>query len=72
MNQSLGKKFASAVNNGDFISITSNSGYLYVSIVYNISIFMALYCLAMFWMCVSEDLKPFRCVVRPVDLNARR
>ncbi|GJF00174.1 organic solute transporter Ostalpha-domain-containing protein [Phanerochaete sordida] len=44
-------------NEGD---LRANSGYLYVSIVYNISIFMALYCLAMFWMCVSEDLKPFR------------
>lgn len=43
-------------------NLRANSGYLYVSIVYNISICMALYCLAIFWMCVSDDLKPFRCV----------
>ncbi|THG96044.1 hypothetical protein EW026_g5723 [Hermanssonia centrifuga] len=44
-------------NEGD---LRGDSGYLYVSIVYNFSICMALYCLAIFWMCVSEDLKPFR------------
>ncbi|PFH47496.1 hypothetical protein AMATHDRAFT_151933 [Amanita thiersii Skay4041] len=44
-------------NEGDF---RANSGYLYVSIIYNISICLALYCLAMFWLCVSEDLKPYR------------
>ena len=47
-------------NEGD---LRANSGYLYVSIVYNISICMALYCLAIFWMCVSDDLKPFRCAL---------
>ncbi|KDR79314.1 hypothetical protein GALMADRAFT_208731 [Galerina marginata CBS 339.88] len=44
-------------NEGDF---RANSGYLYVSIVYNISICLSLYCLAMFWVCVNDDLKPFR------------
>ncbi|KAJ3519124.1 hypothetical protein NM688_g9349 [Phlebia brevispora] len=44
-------------NEGD---LRANSGYLYVSIVYNFSICMALYCLAIFWMCVNDDLKPFR------------
>ena len=46
-------------NEGD---LRANSGYLYVSVVYNFSICMALYCLAIFWMCVNDDLKPFRCV----------
>lgn len=46
-------------NEGD---LRANSGYLYVSIVYNFSICMALYCLAIFWMCVNDDLKPFRYV----------
>ncbi|THH30764.1 hypothetical protein EUX98_g3435 [Antrodiella citrinella] len=41
-------------------NLRPDSGYLYVSIVYNFSICMSLYCLAMFWMCVNEDLKPFR------------
>ncbi|TFK17733.1 DUF300 domain-containing protein [Coprinopsis marcescibilis] len=44
-------------NEGDF---RANSGYLYVSIIYNISICTSLYCLAMFWVCVNDDLKPFR------------
>ncbi|KAF9456225.1 organic solute transporter Ostalpha-domain-containing protein [Collybia nuda] len=44
-------------NEGDF---RANSGYLYVSIVYNTSICLSLYCLAMFWLFVNEDLKPFR------------
>ena len=47
-------------NEGD---LRAGSGYLYVSIVYNVSICLALYCLAIFWMCVSEDLKPFRYVL---------
>ncbi|KAJ7689328.1 organic solute transporter Ostalpha-domain-containing protein [Mycena rosella] len=41
-------------------SFSSNSGYLYVSVVYNTSICLSLYCLAVFWMCVNDDLKPFR------------
>ncbi|KAF8184782.1 DUF300 domain-containing protein [Pholiota molesta] len=44
-------------NEGDF---RANSGYLYVSIVYNVSICLSLYCLAIFWICVNDDLKPFR------------
>ncbi|KAF8331318.1 organic solute transporter Ostalpha-domain-containing protein [Cantharellus anzutake] len=37
-----------------------SSGYLYVSFIYNISICLSLYCLAMFWLCVNADIKPFR------------
>ncbi|KAJ8457564.1 hypothetical protein ONZ45_g18264 [Pleurotus djamor] len=44
-------------NEGDF---RIDSGYLYISIIYNTSICLALYCLAMFWLVVSDDLKPFR------------
>lgn len=44
-------------NDGDF---RANSGYLYISIIYNVSICLALYCLAMFWVYVNDDLKPFR------------
>ena len=50
-------KAAGKYNEGD---LRANSGYLYVSIVYNFSICLALYCLAIFWMCVNDDLKPFR------------
>jgi hypothetical protein len=44
-------------NDGD---LTANSGYLYISVIYNLSICLSLYCLALFWMCVNEDLKPYR------------
>ncbi|KAJ7301772.1 DUF300 domain-containing protein [Mycena albidolilacea] len=44
-------------NEGTF---RADSGYLYVSLVYNASICLSLYCLAVFWMCVNDDLKPFR------------
>lgn len=37
-----------------------SAGYLYISFVYNISICVSLYCLAMFWVCVNADIKPFR------------
>ena len=36
------------------------SGYLWSSIIYNISITLSLYSLAMFWVCMSQDLQPFR------------
>lgn len=42
---------------GDF---RSDKGYLYVTVVYNISICVALYCLAMFWVVINDDVKPFR------------
>ncbi|KAF9223062.1 DUF300-domain-containing protein [Gyrodon lividus] len=54
---SLIMKATGTYHEGDF---RARSGYLYVSIVYNVSICLALWCLAAFWMCVHEDLKPFR------------
>jgi Organic solute transporter Ostalpha len=36
------------------------SGYLWTGIIYNISVSVSLYSLAMFWVCMSGDLKPFR------------
>ena len=36
------------------------SGYLWTGILYNISVSVSLYSLAMFWVCMSGDLKPFR------------
>ncbi|PGH18329.1 hypothetical protein AJ80_04507 [Polytolypa hystricis UAMH7299] len=37
-----------------------NSGYLWTGIIYNISVTISLYSLALFWVCMHEDLKPFR------------
>jgi Organic solute transporter Ostalpha len=37
-----------------------SSGYLWTGIIYNISVSVSLYSLAMFWVCMSHDLKPFR------------
>ena len=36
------------------------SGYLWAGIIYNISITLSLYALALFWVCMNQDLKPFR------------
>jgi hypothetical protein len=41
-----------------YIGLTS--GYLWSGIIYNISITISLYALAMFWVCMSQDLQPFR------------
>lgn len=37
-----------------------DTGYLWISIIYNVSITISLYALAMFWVCMLADLKPFR------------
>jgi hypothetical protein len=37
-----------------------DSGYLWSGIIYNLSITICLYALAMFWVCMVQDLKPFR------------
>ena len=37
-----------------------NSGYFWSGLIYNISISVSLYALAMFWVCMNSDLKPFR------------
>lgn len=41
-----------------YIGLTS--GYLWTGIVYNVSITISLYALALFWVCMSQDLQPFR------------
>ncbi|KAF2736771.1 DUF300-domain-containing protein [Polyplosphaeria fusca] len=37
-----------------------SSGYFWSGLMYNISITVSLYALAMFWVCMSHDLQPFR------------
>ncbi|EFW14884.1 DUF300 domain-containing protein [Coccidioides posadasii str. Silveira] len=37
-----------------------SSGYLWTGIVYNISVTVSLYSLALFWVCMHDDLRPFR------------
>ena len=41
-----------------YLGVTS--GYLWTGILYNVSVTLSLYSLAMFWACMSTDLKPFR------------
>ncbi|GAA5958399.1 hypothetical protein JCM21900_002182 [Sporobolomyces salmonicolor] len=41
-------------------SLSRDSGYTYVSIAYNLSVSISLYCLAMFWVTTHDDLQPFR------------
>jgi hypothetical protein len=40
--------------------ISLSSGYFWSGLIYNISISISLYALAMFWVCMSQDLQPFR------------
>ncbi|KXT14220.1 hypothetical protein AC579_7535 [Pseudocercospora musae] len=37
-----------------------NSGYLWTGLIYNLSICWCLYDLALFWVCMTQDLQPFR------------
>ena len=37
-----------------------SSGYFWTSLIYNVSIAWSLYDLALFWVCMSSDLQPFR------------
>ncbi|CCG83183.1 Putative uncharacterized protein [Taphrina deformans PYCC 5710] len=41
-----------------YIGLTS--GYFWSGLLYNVSITLSLYCLAMFWVCLHDDLIPFR------------
>lgn len=41
-----------------YIGLTS--GYFWSGLFYNVSITLSLYCLAMFWVCLHDDLIPFR------------
>lgn len=36
------------------------SGYFWSGIIYNLSVTLSLYSLGMFWVCMSQDLQPFR------------
>lgn len=40
--------------------LAPSSGYLWIGLLYNVSVTLSLYSLAMFWVCTSEDLQPFR------------
>lgn len=40
--------------------LSLSSGYLWTGIVYNLSVTVSLYSLAMFWVCLHNDLTPFR------------
>ena len=40
--------------------ISIHSGYFWTSLVYNVSICWSLYDLALFWVCMNQDLQPFR------------
>ncbi|EMC96770.1 hypothetical protein BAUCODRAFT_34165 [Baudoinia panamericana UAMH 10762] len=40
--------------------LAANSGYFWTGLVYNVSICWSLYDLALFWVCMNDDLQPFR------------
>ncbi|QIX00691.1 hypothetical protein AMS68_006208 [Peltaster fructicola] len=41
-------------------TLSADSGYMWTGIIYNVSICWSLYDLALFWVCMSDDLQPFR------------
>lgn len=41
-------------------NIRVDRGYLWTSLIYNVSICLSLYDLALFWVCTTDDLQPFR------------
>ncbi|KAK3990032.1 organic solute transporter Ostalpha-domain-containing protein [Cladorrhinum sp. PSN332] len=41
-------------------TIKLNSGYFWSGMIYNISVTVCLYALGLFWVCMLNDLKPFR------------
>lgn len=41
-------------------TIALNSGYLWSGLIYNLSVTISLYSLGLFWVCMNNDLKPFR------------
>ena len=49
---------ATGVYKGGYTS--ADSGYFWSGLIYNVSITVSLYALAMFWVCMSTDLRPFR------------
>lgn len=50
-------KSTNTYDDGNF-SLTS--GYLWISLLYNISVSLSLHCLVMFFMCTKDDLEPYR------------
>ena len=40
--------------------ISWSSGYFWTGVLYNISVTLSLYSLGLFWVCMHQDLKPFR------------
>ncbi|OAQ96556.1 hypothetical protein LLEC1_07530, partial [Akanthomyces lecanii] len=49
--------------------IAASSGYLWSGIIYNISVSVSLYSLGLFWVCMHQDLKPFRPVPKFLSIK---
>ncbi|OAA81061.1 DUF300 domain protein [Akanthomyces lecanii RCEF 1005] len=49
--------------------IAVSSGYLWSGILYNISVSVSLYSLGLFWVCMHQDLKPFRPVPKFLSIK---
>lgn len=50
--------------------ISLTSGYMWIGIIYNISISVSLYCLALFWYCLKDDLSPYRAIPKFLCIKA--
>lgn len=53
-----------------FSSFSINSGYLYITIIYNISISLALYALVIFYQATNVMLKPYKPVLKFVVVKS--
>ena len=53
----IGMKTSGVFKEGN---LSVDSGYLWVGILYNLSVTLSLYSLGMFWVVMSKDLQPFR------------
>ncbi|OAA62345.1 DUF300 domain protein [Cordyceps fumosorosea ARSEF 2679] len=49
--------------------IGATSGYFWSGIIYNISVTVSLYSLGLFWVCMHQDLKPFRPVPKFLSIK---
>lgn len=55
----FGTLFMELCGQYDVNDLSFSSFYLWVTIIYNISVSLSLYCLAIFWKILWDDLKPF-------------
>lgn len=67
---SLATIFLKASGTFESNKISLTSGYLWIGLIYNVSISVSLYCLALFWYCLIDDLRPYRALPKFLCIKA--